>query len=158
MEEQKKTQGNARGFGANLIASETFEEAKAAGTYFQFELKAKKGYKLSIHSITSIMHRQELAANKYRWVYSLDGKNFKELGEEVTLVTFVTFENKGKRQPRLHTKKIKELQNISSSKKKLPSVFMHGVEKLIWQRISILGLVNLEAKETMLFRFLEIRS
>lgn len=105
-----KSAGNARGFGANLIACDTYADAKAAGAYFQFIVKAKKGYKVSLRNLSTIMRRQEEAANKYRWTYSLDGKEFKELGDGD--IPFETAENVGERQPRIALSDVSELQNV----------------------------------------------
>ena len=108
-----KIAGNARGFSANLAACDSYSDAKAVGTYFQFVVKAKKGYKVSLNNISSIMRRQEEAANKYRWTYSLNGKDFKEIGSED--ISFETFENNGTRQPRINLKEYPELQNVPAN-------------------------------------------
>jgi len=105
-----KTAGNSRGFGSNLVACDTYADAKAAGAYFQFTVKAKKGYKVSLRNLSTIMRRQEEAANKYRWTYSLDGKEFKELGDED--ITYDSVENTGVRQPRIALSAVSELQNV----------------------------------------------
>ncbi len=104
-----KTAGNSRGFGANLVACDTYGDAKATGAYFQFTVKAKKDYKVSLRNLSTIMRRQEEAANKYIWTYSLDGKTFKEIGEPLV---FDTAENTGTRQPRITLSDIPELQNV----------------------------------------------
>lgn len=108
-----KVSGNSRGFGANLAACETYADAKAVGAYFQFVVKAKKGYKVSLRNLSTVMRRQEEAANKYRWTYSLNGKDFKEIGAED--VSFETFENNGERQPRISLSEYPELQNVPAN-------------------------------------------
>ncbi|NLO71289.1 MAG: hypothetical protein GX102_10225 [Porphyromonadaceae bacterium] len=107
----QKVAGNKRGFSANLVACDSFEEAKAAGAYFQFVVKPKKGYTVSLRNLSTIMRRQEDAANYYRWTYSVNGKDFKELGPEDVL--FEDTGNSGSRQPRTSLREYEDLQNVS---------------------------------------------
>lgn len=104
-------QGNGRGFSANFPVNADKNEAKNAGAYYQFTLKAKPGYKFSLSSLEAVLRRQAESAYIYRWSYSLDGKDFKELGTDD--VTITNLSNNGVKQAPINLVGYKELQNVS---------------------------------------------
>lgn len=104
-------QGNGRGFSGNFGVDENFEEAEKSNSYFQFEVKPKKGYEVSLSSLKATLRRQEQSAHIYRWAYSLDGKKFTKIGAEDTKITFVG--NNGIAQTPIDLSNVKELQKVS---------------------------------------------
>lgn len=106
-------QGNSRGFSGNFGVDENFEDAQKSNSYFQFEVKPKKGYEVSLSSLKTTLRRQEQSAHIYRWAYSLDGKNFTKIGSEDTKITFVG--NNGIAQAPIDLSNIKEFQKVSKT-------------------------------------------
>jgi hypothetical protein len=106
-------QGNARGFSGNFGVDESFEDAEKSNSYFEFEIKPKKGYQLSLNSLKATLRRQEQSAYIYRWAYSLDGKNFVKIGDDDTKVTFTG--NGGIAQAPIDLSTIKELQKTNKT-------------------------------------------
>lgn len=107
-------QGNSRGFSGNFGVDESFEDAQKSNSYFQFEVKAKKGHEVSLSSVNATLRRQEQSAHIYRWTYSLDGKNFKNVHENDITITNVS--NNGVKQKPISLATIKELQNVPATK------------------------------------------
>lgn len=103
-------QGNSRGFSGNFGVDENFDDAQKSESYFQFEVKAKKGHQVSLSSLKATLRRQEQSAHIYRWTYSLDGKNFIKIGEDVDITST---NNNGVAQAPIDLSTIKELQNIN---------------------------------------------
>ncbi|GAB1462225.1 hypothetical protein [Pedobacter sp.] len=106
-------QGNSRGFSGNFGVDESFEDAQKSNAYFQFEVKPKKGYEVSLSSLKATLRRQEQSAHIYRWTYSLDGKKFIKIGNEDLKVINVS--NNGVPQPAIDLISIKELQKVSKT-------------------------------------------
>jgi hypothetical protein len=90
----------------------TKADARKSGAYYQFTVKAKKGYTVSLKTLNSILRRQEESAYIYRWMYSLDGRKFKELGTDDATITDLS--NNGVKQPALDLSAYPELQNLNS--------------------------------------------
>lgn len=109
-----KKQGNTRGFSGVFPINETKEAAKQSGAYYQFTIQAKKGYKVSLSSIDASLRRQLESPYIYRWMYSLDGKSFTDLGKAD--MTAEDLNNNGAKQPSISLAEYKDLQNVSSSK------------------------------------------
>ncbi|MNK18759.1 hypothetical protein D3C87_369710 [compost metagenome] len=107
-------QGNSRGFSSNFPVDANFEEAKKSGSYYQFEVKAKAGYEVSLSSLNASLRRQEQSAHIYKWTYSLDGKNFKDVHEKD--ITITNINNNGVKQAPISLAAIKELQNVPATK------------------------------------------
>ncbi|MFD1632104.1 hypothetical protein [Pseudopedobacter beijingensis] len=107
-------QGNARGFSGNFPIDATKEDAKKSGAYYQFTIQAKKGNKVSLSSLDAVLRRQAESAHIYRWMYSLDGKNFKEVGNEDVVINDLN--NNGIKQKSISLTEYKDLQNVPSSK------------------------------------------
>ncbi|WP_154648027.1 hypothetical protein [Pedobacter arcticus] len=107
-------QGNSRGFSGNFPIDANKEEAKKSGAYYQFTVKAKAGYKVSLASLDAVLRRQEVSAHVYRWMYSLDGENFKEVGTEDVIINDLN--NNGIKQSQISLAEYKDLQNVPASK------------------------------------------
>jgi len=106
-------QGNGRGFSGNFGVDENFEDAQKSNSYFQFEVKPKKGYEVSLSSLKATLRRQEQSAHIYRWAYSLDGKKFTKIGEEDSKIIFTG--NNGIAQTPIDLSNIKELQKVGKT-------------------------------------------
>ncbi len=104
--------GNARGFSGSFPMDATKADARKSGAYYQFTVKAKDGYSVSLTKLNAILRRQEESACTYRWMYSLDGRKFKEIGEED--VTITDLNNNGVKQPAIDLSTYPELQNVKS--------------------------------------------
>ncbi|TZF82999.1 hypothetical protein FW774_11890 [Pedobacter sp. BS3] len=107
-------QGNLRGFSGNFPVNADQEAAKISGAYYQFTVKAKPGYQVSLSSLEATLRRQAESAHIYRWMYSLDGKTFKEIGDQDITITDLT--NNGVKQPAISLTGYNDLQHVSSSK------------------------------------------
>ena len=103
--------GNSRGFSGNFPMDETKADARRSGSYYQFVVKVKKGYTVSLSQLNAILRRQENSAYMYRWMYSLDGKKFKEIGTEDGTIT--ELENNGVKQKALDLSTYADLQNLT---------------------------------------------
>lgn len=107
-------QGNSRGFSGNFVIDESFEDAQKSNSYFQFEVKPKKGYEVSLSSLKATLRRQEQSAHIYKWTYSLDGKNFKNVHEND--ITITNTGNNGVKQKPISLATIADLQNVPATK------------------------------------------
>ncbi|WP_113661151.1 hypothetical protein [Pedobacter nanyangensis] len=103
-------QGNSRGFSGNFGVDESFEEAQKSNSYFQFEVKPKKGYQFSLTSLKATLRRQEQSAHIYQWTYSLDGKNFIKIAESANVTSI---HNNGAVQAPIDLSQIKALQQVN---------------------------------------------
>ncbi|RWU10134.1 hypothetical protein [Pedobacter chitinilyticus] len=103
-------QGNSRGFSGNFGVDENFNDAQKSESYFQFEIKPKKGHQVSLSSLKATLRRQEQSAHLYRWTYSLDGKNFIKIGEDVDITST---NNNGVAQAPIDLSTIRDLQNVN---------------------------------------------
>lgn len=107
-------QGNTRGFSGNFPVDATIEDAKKSGAYYQFTVKAKKGHKVSLTSLDAVLRRQAESAHVYRWMYSVNGINYVEIGDDDVIINELS--NYGEKQPRIDLSQIEDLQNVSSDK------------------------------------------
>lgn len=106
---QRTTYSFASAFPVNL----TKEDAIKAGSYYQFAVKAKKGYKVSLNALDIILRIQKNAPKSYRWMYSTDGEQFIDLGQsEIESKPTI---NNGVQQPTLDLSTVKALQDVPSS-------------------------------------------
>lgn len=106
-------QGNGRGFSGNFPINASQEEAKTAGAYYQFTVKAKPGHAVSLSALDAVLRRQSESAHIYRWTYSIDGKKFTDIGTEDVVISNLS--NNGAKQPTLKLATYKELQNVPST-------------------------------------------
>lgn len=121
-------QGNSNGFSGNLIPCTTREGAQAVGAFYEFTIRAKKGYKVSLLSLNSLLRIQESSAYIYSWMYSLDGETFKVLGDKEVIIE--DKKNNGVRQPNIDLKRYDDLQNIPSSETVTFRLYAWGGNKI----------------------------
>lgn len=105
--------GNSRGFSGNFTIDETKADARRSGAYYQFVVKVKKGYTVSLSQLNAILRRQENSAYNFRWMFSLDGRKFKEIGENDGAIT--DMDNNGIKQPELDLMSYPELQKLTEN-------------------------------------------
>ncbi len=103
--------GNFRGFTGNFPIDATKADARRSGSYYQFIVKVNEGYTVSLSKLNAILRRQENSAYMYRWMYSLDGKKFKEIGTEDGSITDLN--NNGVKQNPLDLSIYEDLQNLT---------------------------------------------
>lgn len=107
--------GHTGGFIANFTPSVSKQSALSGNCYFEFRMKAKPGYLMSLFALDTRLRRQEFSAYIYRWMYSLNGVDFTELGNsDGTLNEFAV--NAGYIQPTLYLNDYQDLQNIPENK------------------------------------------
>jgi len=100
-------------FASAFPVNQTKEEAIKADSYYQFTVKAKPGYYVSLSTLDVVLRIQKNAPQNYRWMYSIDGVKFNDLGKE-DIKSAPTINN-GISQPTLDLSSYKELQEVSSS-------------------------------------------
>ncbi|TZF81114.1 hypothetical protein FW774_19465 [Pedobacter sp. BS3] len=106
---QKATYSFASAFPVNA----TKKDAVKAGAYYQFTIQAKKDYAVSLSALDVVLRIQKNAPKYYRWQYSLDGKNFTDLGNaDIKSGTTI---NNGQEQPTLDLSGYKALQHVPAS-------------------------------------------
>jgi len=103
---------NSRGFCGNLPMDATKADSRKSGSYYQFIVQAKEGHKVSLKKLIAILRRQEESAYIYRWMYSLDGRKFTELGTED--VTITDLSNNGVKQSPIDLSIYPELQDLDA--------------------------------------------
>lgn len=89
------------------------EEAIKAGAYYQFTVRAKEGYQVSLTALDVVLRVQPNAPKVYRWMYSTDGIKFSKLGKDDVKIKATI--NNGLPQATLDLSVYEELKNISSS-------------------------------------------
>lgn len=88
--------------------------AIAGNDYYSFTVKAKSGYNLTLTKIKARLRRNSTGPVSYRWMYSLDGINFKEAGDRDVMLLDNT--DSGVSQPPVDLSGIAELRNVNASK------------------------------------------
>lgn len=102
--------GSVRGFTADFPIDGNIEHAKKSGSYFEFVLNIGKGIRVKLESIDVTLRRQQESPYIYRWAYSLDGKNYVDIGNKDTEITSI--ENLGVEQPTLDLTQLSDLQSV----------------------------------------------
>lgn len=98
---------------AIMAISSTREEAIKNDAYYEFFIKTKPGYKVSLKTLKANMRIQEASANTYRWRVSTDnGKTFSDIGTEDVKIT--DLDNLGSEQPVIDLQAVKTLQNVKT--------------------------------------------
>jgi len=105
--------GYSNGFVASLPLGTTEEDAVKDGFYFEFKVKTKEGSKASLSSIFAQLRVQYTVS--YRWKYSLNNGEFKNLMDVPVTMDAAVVGNVGVDQPEIDMSGIAELQNIPSS-------------------------------------------
>lgn len=109
--------GLQRGFSAefiNWVASGTTKSnAITNNDYFEFSFTAKTNYTANLGSIETKLRRSTFGPNAYRWMYSINGAAFIEIG--TADVSFTDSNGEGVVQPSVDLSGISSLQNLSST-------------------------------------------
>lgn len=79
------------------------------GAYYQFTLKSKKGYLLSLDRISLVLRVQPDGPRAYILTYTTDGENIFDIGSPVRIGPTG---NNGEKQPDIDLSQIAALQNI----------------------------------------------
>lgn len=78
--------GSARGFTGRFAITPSYYEAILNDSYYEFQITPKNGKYVSLTTLNATLRPTSGSANTYRWVFSIDGINFTELGPgEVTI-------------------------------------------------------------------------
>ncbi|MFC5284417.1 T9SS type A sorting domain-containing protein [Pedobacter alpinus] len=106
-----------RGFSGEFInwvaTGTTKANAITNNDYFEFSFTAKTNYTANLGSIESRLRRSSAGPNAYRWMYSINGAAFIEIG--VADVSFTDSNGEGVIQPSVDLSNIPALQNLSST-------------------------------------------
>lgn len=107
--------GFVRGFSAvDFTLSGTKADAIANGDYYQTSFTVQAGYTASVYNIDAHLRRSSTAAaNAYRWMYSLDGTNFTDIG--TADVAFTTSTADGDDQTSITASSTPALQNLPAN-------------------------------------------
>lgn len=104
--------GSSNSFVGALTISADKNAAIANNAYYEFQIKPKSGYYVSLTDIDCSIRIQTYSAKTYQYRYSIDGTNFNDIGSPVT----VTDENNsGVFQSTIDLAAITDLKNISST-------------------------------------------
>lgn len=104
----------ARGFtAANFLPlNSTKADAVANGNYYQFTVAAATGFRTSLSTMDARIRRSAAGANAYRWMYSLNGTTFTEIG--TADISFMSAYD-GVDQPQIDLSAIAALQNVPAT-------------------------------------------
>lgn len=91
--------------------------AKSGDSYYEVIIKAKKGKSISLSALDARVRRSSTASVKYyRWSYSLNGTDFKEIGaKDVLMKSSAADDTNGEEQVTLNLSGISELQHVPAS-------------------------------------------
>lgn len=95
-----------------LTLSADKNEAITNNAYYEFSVKPKSGYYVSLTDIDCSIRIQTYSAKIYQYRYSLDGNNFTDIGNPVTLTDE---NNNGVFQPTIDLASCAELKNVTSA-------------------------------------------
>ncbi len=95
-----------------LTLSADKNEAIANNAYYEFSVKPKAGYYVSLTDIDCSIRIQTYSAKTYQYRYSLDGVNFTDIGNPVTLTDE---NNNGTFQPTIDLASYADLKNVTSA-------------------------------------------
>lgn len=109
-----KTGKVLRTFGGVFTPGQSKEQSLAGQSYLEFSVKAKSGYKVSLQTLKVKLRRNEGGPTSYGWMYSLDGKDFKDIPGAAEIV-FEKAVPQGIVQPTIKLSGITELQNVPAS-------------------------------------------
>jgi hypothetical protein len=107
--------GHTGGFIGYMTISANKQEALSNNCYYEFNIQAQPGSNISLYGIETKLRRQEFSASTYRWMYSLDGTGFTDLGTEDVIMTEFA-DNTGYVQPALLLNGNSDLQNLPADK------------------------------------------
>lgn len=104
--------GSARGFNGRFPITSTYYEAILTDSYYEFKIAPKNGKYVSLTTLNATLRPTNNSPNIYRWVFSLDGVNFIELGPGE--VTITGTDTNGYLQAAINLSEHIYLQNIPS--------------------------------------------
>lgn len=104
----------------------TKEKAFEQNVYYEFRLQPKKGFKVNLESLEAKFRPGAGGPFFYRWTYSLDGKQFIEIGNRDQCIQYENSKSEGEIQPKLILSGINDLQNITSKKGVFFRVYIWG--------------------------------
>ncbi|MFA4907444.1 MAG: T9SS type A sorting domain-containing protein [archaeon] len=87
----------------------TEDLAKSGGLYYQVEISASSGYKVSLSTLDARLRRTSTGPNVYIWRYSNDGSNFTDIG---STVSFTSSTSTGDVQTQIDLSGVSSLQNV----------------------------------------------
>ncbi len=79
--------GSARGFTGRFQITPTYYDAILNDSYYEIKVAPKNGKYVSLTTLNATLRPTSGSANTYRWVFSLDGTNFIELGPAAVTIT-----------------------------------------------------------------------
>jgi hypothetical protein len=107
--------GHIGGFVGFLALSANKQEAISNNSYFEFKMQVNPGFLVTLNAIDAKLRRQEFSAYIYRWMYSLNGIDFTEIGnQDIQMNDFA--ENAGYVQPSIALSGYSEMENIPANK------------------------------------------
>lgn len=104
--------GSSNSMVGALTISADKNEALTNNAYYEFLIKPKTGYYVSLTDIDCSIRIQTYSAKTYQYRYSLDGVNFTDIGNPVTLTDE---NNNGTFQPTIDLASYNELKNVTSA-------------------------------------------
>lgn len=104
--------GSSNSMVGALTLSADKNEAISNNAYYEFTVKPKAGYYVSLTDIDCSIRIQTYSAKTYQYRYSLDGSNFTDIGSPVTLTDE---NNNGIFQPTIDLASYAELKNVTST-------------------------------------------
>ncbi|KAI9463047.1 hypothetical protein F5148DRAFT_1150313 [Russula earlei] len=118
--------GFVRGFSAiDFTLNGAKADAIANNDYFQTGFTVGTGYTASVYNIDAHIRRSSsVAANAYRWMYSLDGTSFTEIG--TADVAFTTTTADGDDQVSIIVSNIAALQSLPANTNRYPAFVSLG--------------------------------
>lgn len=120
-----------RSFSASSASYQTPRNKKADALandeFFQFDVQAKEGYRVSVATLEFKLARNVNGARNYRLAFSKDNKNFTEVGSGDINELTDTIVN-GVTQPMVQLVNYKELQNVPSSQKIYFRLYVWGAK------------------------------
>ncbi len=107
--------------------SNTKEKAFSEGAYFQFKITPEQGHMAFVSSISAKL-RPGAGGRPYyyRWAYSLDGKRFKELGNQDGKISYDYSKRDGEEIPVLNLSKVSDFQKIKNNKEVTVRLYVWG--------------------------------
>ncbi len=92
------------------------EKAFSKGAYYQFKVQPNKGYAVALSALNTKLRPGAGGPYFYRWTYSLNGKDFKELGDKDVSISFIQTKPDGLEQPALNLSDVSDLQKVGDKK------------------------------------------
>jgi len=141
--------GSVRGFTGDFPIDGSIDHAKKSDSYYEFVLNPGKGQQIKLEAVDVTLRRQQESPYIYRWAYSLNGRNFIDIGDKAIEIT--SLENSGVKQPTLDLTTVPDLQSIQG-KVYFRLYVWGGTTMSGGQRSFGFGKSDLEGSEVILFK------